>query len=161
MMKGRTIGLAGASAAAVLLVAAAFIQPWEGRELTAYPDIVNVWTICDGDTNNVRPGQVATEAECDERLVNNLRLYSSKMRACMTRPVPVKTEAAFLELTYNVGWGAFCNSTLVKRANAGDFRGACDELLKWVRAGGKVVRGLQRRRDASHALCLEGVREGI
>lgn len=159
-MKGRTIGLAGASAAVVLTIAAAFIQPWEGRELTAYPDIVGVWTICDGDTNNVKPGQVATEKECDQRLVSNLRLYSTKMRECMTREVPKKTEAAFLELTYNVGWGAFCKSTLVGLANAGELRAACDELLKWIRAGGKVVRGLQRRRDASHALCLEGVREG-
>jgi len=159
-MKGRTIGLAGASAAAVLAVAAAFIQPWEGRELVAYQDIVKVWTICDGDTNNVKPGQVATEAECDRRLLNNLRLYSTRMRECMTREVPTKTEAAFLELTYNVGWGAFCRSTLLKLANAGELQAACGELRKWIRAGGKVVRGLQRRRDASFALCLEGVREG-
>lgn len=159
-MKGRMIGLAGASAAAVLAVAAAFIQPWEGRELVAYRDIVGVWTICDGDTNNVRPGQRATPAECDARLVDNLRRYSSQMRECMTREVPVKTEAAFLELTYNVGWGAFCKSSLVRKANAGDLRGACDELLTWIRAGGKVVRGLQNRRAASHALCLAGVREG-
>jgi lysozyme len=159
-MKGRTIGLAGASTAAVLAIAAAFIQPWEGRELTAYRDIVGVWTICDGDTNNVKAGQVATAAECDQRLLNNLRLYSAKMRACMTREVPAKTEAAFIELTYNVGWGAFCKSSLVRLSNAGELRAACDELLKWIRAGGKVVRGLQRRRDASHALCLAGVREG-
>ena len=51
--------------------------------------------------------------------------------------------------------------TLVRLANAGELRAACDELLKWIRAGGKVVRGLQRRRDASHLLCLEGVREGL
>lgn len=160
-MKGRTIGgLAGASAAVVLTVAAAFIQPWEGRELVAYQDIVDVWTICDGDTNNVKPGQIATDAECDARILNNLRLYSTKMRGCMTREVPVKVEAAWLELTYNVGWGAFCKSTLLKLSNAGEFRAACDQLLKWVRAGGRVVRGLERRRAAAHAMCLAGVREG-
>jgi lysozyme len=55
---------------------------------------------------------------------------------------------------YNVGSGAACRSTLAKRANAGDWRAACDQLLRWDRAGGAVVRGLTNRRAAEHRLCV-------
>ncbi|MEN9924734.1 MAG: hypothetical protein RL268_860, partial [Pseudomonadota bacterium] len=120
-----------AVSAAVISLAAAVIQPWEGRELRAYRDIVGVWTICDGDTANVRPGQVATEAECDTRLARQVQTHATGLQACLTRALPVKTEAAFVSWTYNVGVGAACKSTLVRKVNAGDLRGACNELLKW------------------------------
>jgi len=47
---------------------------------------------------------------------------------------------------------------MARKANAGDLRGACDALLLWNKAGGQVVRGLDRRRQAERALCLRGVK---
>lgn len=160
-VKGRTIAGSAGAAAAVLMIAAAIVQPWEGRELRAYRDVVGVWTICDGDTNDVRPDQVATDEECDLRLYRNLRRYHAELRKCLTVELPAKTEAAFVSWTYNVGWGAACGSTLIRKANAGDLLGACDELLRWNRAGGRVVRGLTNRRAAERELCLEGVAEAL
>lgn len=159
MKTSTKVGGAAGALLAVIVASAAIVQPWEGRELRAYRDIVGVWTICDGDTNNVRPGQVATPAECDARLAANLRRYHAELRKCLTASMPVKTEAAFVSWTYNVGWGAACSSTLVRLANAGDLRSACDQLLRWNRAGGREVRGLTNRRQAERQLCLEGLAE--
>lgn len=150
--KGAIVGVAGFAA-----IVAGIVQPWEGRELQAYRDIVGVWTICDGDTNNVRPGQVATNAECDSRLAHNLAAYEAGLDRCLNVALPAKVKAAFISWTYNVGVGAACSSTLVRLANAGDIAGACNQLPRWNRAGGKEVRGLTNRRQAEQALCLEGV----
>lgn len=164
-IKGKTAGgIAGAGVAVVIIASAAIVQPWEGRELRAYYDIVGVLTICDGDTNNVRPGQVATEAECDQRLYANLQRYRDELRKCLTADLPVKTEAAFISWTYNVGWGAACKggaggkpARVVRLANAGDLVGACDALRDWNKAGGRVVQGLVNRREAERSLCREGL----
>lgn len=143
----------GAFAAAVM----GFVRPWEGRSLVAYRDVVGVVTICDGDTKNVRMGQKATNAECDDRLVKRLIEHEDGMNKCLRVAVPDKVRLAFLDFTYNEGVGAFCKSTLARKANAGDLRGACYELLNWTSAGGKEYAGLVRRRDGELKRCLEGV----
>jgi Phage-related lysozyme (muraminidase) len=109
----------------------------------------------------VKPGQTATKAECDSQLARQIGAYEARLDACLTAPVPGKMKVALVSWAYNVGTGAACSSTLVRKANAGDLAGACDELLKWNRAGGKAVQGLTNRRKAERELCLEGVREGV
>lgn len=157
-MKASTRGGAiGAAAAAVIALAVTIVQPWEGRELKAYRDIVGVWTICDGETRGVQPGDVATPAECDAMLYRSLSEFKIGLDRCLTFPLPAQTAAALLSWTYNVGVGAACGSTLVRKANAGDLRGACNELLRWNRAGGRVIKGLSNRREAERKLCLEGL----
>ena len=142
---------------AVLALAAAVIAPFEGRELRAYRDIVGVWTICDGDTQGVRPGQVATPAECDSRLAARVAAFEREIRPCLPAQLPPETRAAFISAAYNIGSGAFCGSSMARRARAGDLRGACEALRLWNKAGGQVVRGLVRRREAERALCLSGL----
>jgi len=155
-MRGLTKGLIAGSVALTAL-ATGVISQIEGRELRAYQDIVGVWTICDGETKGVREGQVATHRQCDDFLARNLVSYEAGLDRCLVAPVPGKVKVAFLSWTYNVGIGAACGSTLVKKANRGDLRGACDELLKWNRAGGRYVQGLANRREAERKLCLEGL----
>ncbi|WP_206364079.1 lysozyme [Paenirhodobacter ferrireducens] len=142
---------------AVLALAAAVIAPFEGRELRAYRDIVGVWTICDGDTQGVRPGQVATPAECDSRLAARVAQSEREIRPCLPAGLPAETRAAFVSAAYNIGSGAFCGSSMARRARAGDLRGACEALRLWNKAGGQVVRGLVRRREAERTLCLSGL----
>lgn len=146
-----------AGSLALTALATGFVSQWEGRELRAYQDIVHVWTICDGETKGVRPGDVATPAECDAMLARNLVVYEQGLDRCLTRSVPGQVKVAFLSWTYNVGVGAACGSTLVRKANAGDIRGACNELPKWNRAGGRVIQGLTNRRLAEQKLCLGGL----
>ena len=155
-MKRNIKGLVAGSVALTAL-ATGTVSYFEGRELRAYQDIVNVWTICDGETKGVQRGDVATHSQCDAMLARNLRTYEAGLDRCLTGYVPGEAKVAFLSWTYNVGVGAACGSTLVRKANAGDLAGACNELLKWNRAGGKPVRGLTIRREAERKLCLEGI----
>ena len=60
---------------------------------------------------------------------------------------------AFVSLAYNIGSGAFCGSTLVRKLNAGDYAGACAEIDRWVYAGGKRLPGLVKRRAEERARC--------
>ena len=72
---------------------------------------------------------------------------------CITRPMTDGQKAAFLSFAFNVGNRAFCDSTLARKANAGDMAGACAELSRWTYAGGKQLPGLVRRRATERAVC--------
>lgn len=154
LSRGLTGGLT-----ALGMTAVAFVGGWEGLKLRSYQDVVKVWTACYGETKNIRPGMSFTKAQCDQMLAKRLVEFETGMRRCLKSPdtIPDKPYLAFLSLSYNVGNGAFCKSTLVQKANAGDLRGACNELLKWNRAGGIVWKGLDRRRKAENKMCLEGL----
>ncbi len=68
-----------------------------------------------------------------------------------------ETRAALGSFTYNVGVGAFNSSTLLRKAKSGDLIGACNELTRWVYAGGRKLKGLVIRREAERELCLSGL----
>lgn len=140
--------LAGALAAVVAV--GAFVRPWEGRELGPYQDIVGVWTVCDGITRNVEQRRY-TNKECDVLLRDEVAIHLRGVAKCIHRELPQHQWVAIGSWTYNVGVGAACNSTLVRKINAGV--PWCAELLKWDRAGGRKVRGLTRRRQAEFEVC--------
>lgn len=156
-LKGRTIGgLAGGLGLAVFLITA-----FEGRVLHIYPDPVThatPWTYCDGETTTTPQwGHVFTNAECDAITVAEVKTLDAKVTACVGRPLPDKVRAAFDSLAWNIGVGAFCGSTVVKKAKAGDLAGACGAMLAWDHAGGHVIPGLTVRRNEEYAYCLDGV----
>lgn len=156
-LKKITGGVAVVTTAGALAIAN--VGGFEGLRTYAYQDVVGVWTACYGETKGIRPGMKFSKEDCNNMLVDSLVEHETGMRKCMSAPDAIsdKTYVAFLSFTYNVGVGAFCKSTLHRKLNAGDVRGACDELLKWNRAGGRVVKGLTIRRAKERALCLEGV----
>ena len=145
--------------AAIAALAISLVGGFEGLRTKAYLDVVKVPTICFGETRGVKMGDTKTVAECKAMLGEALADFETGMRKCLKNPdaIPAKPYVAFLSLAYNVGTGAFCRSTLVKRVNAGDIRGGCDELLKWDRAGGVRWQGLTRRRQEERSLCLSGL----
>ena len=148
-----------AGTAAVLAAAAAFVGPWEGERTEAYLDRIArppVWTVCYGETRGVKPGDRYTSAECGEKLMAALGEYRDQLTRCVPAlpQQPQGVQVALTSWTYNVGAGAACGSTLARLANAGDWRGACNQLPRWNKAGGKVVRGLTNRRAAEQKLCL-------
>lgn len=85
--------------------------------------------------------------------------YDAAAMACLDPPRPItdNMHKAFISVSYNICVHGFCNSTMARRVNAGNFRGACDALLAWNRAGGRVIKGLDNRRRAERKLCLEGL----
>lgn len=129
---------------------------WEGLLLYAYKDIVGVWTACYGETAGIREGMVFTQEKCDSMFLASLAKHEAGMRACLDAPdrIPDNVYVATVDLTYNVGVGAFCRSTMRRHLNAGRWVDACREHLKWVRAGGRVVKGLVNRRTDIMRYCL-------
>lgn len=127
---------------------------FEGYRYVSYPDIVGVWTICAGHTRDVKPGDTATAEECRALLRSEAQEYWDAVDRMVTVPMRPREHIAFTSLAYNIGLEAFARSTLLKRANAGQMVAACNEILRWNRAGGRVVRGLVKRRRAEHDICL-------
>lgn len=142
---------------ALILAGAGTIAHFEGKSNSSYPDPVGIWTICYGETKGVRQGDYKTDEECLDSLAEELTDHHKKMVLHIKTPISVKEEAAYLSFTYNVGVGAFSKSTLLKKLNTGDRVGACNELLRWNKAGGKELKGLTLRRETERTLCLEGV----
>lgn len=166
MAKVKSRYLAGAAGAVLLAGATAFTASWEGRRLVAYQDSGKVWTICDGKTKGVYPGMRATNAQCDAWLREDLLSHEARLLACAPEmlKVPAKTYIAINDWAFNVGTGAACSSTLIRKIKAGDIRGACDQLSRWVYVKGVVINGLANRRIngspgrmSERALCLAGL----
>lgn len=145
---------------ALAAMAVALVGGFEGLRTIAYPDIVGVPTVCFGETRGVKLGDRYTVDECKTMLGDALAEFETGMRRCLKAPdsIPAKPYVAFLSLSYNIGTGAFCGSTVARRANAGDIRGACEAVTAWNKAGGRVVKGLTNRRAEERALCLEGLK---
>jgi lysozyme len=140
-------------------VALPFVATFEGLETEAYLDIVEVPTICYGETKGVEMGDVASVEECDAMLEARLAEFEKGVSACTDNwdTLPTQTQAAFISFSYNVGIGAYCRSTLKRRVEAERFVDACNELLRWNKAGGRVVQGLVNRRALEREICLGGL----
>lgn len=147
-----------ALAAAVIAMATPFIAGWEGKRNYAYIPIPgDVPTICYGHTKNVKLGDYKTDAECLALLEEDAGIYYAGIDPCIHDDVPVSVQASLLELAVNVGVSGACKSGYVRKANAGDYLGACADLDKWVRAGGKTIKGLVNRRNASQEMCVKSL----
>ena len=136
------------------------VKEFEGLELHAYRDPVGVVTIGYGYTNNagfgpgVKMGDVWTEEQAENMLWKGLEVFANEIRPLLKREATENQFGAMLSLAYNIGTGAFSKSTCLKRFNAGDLEGAAEALTWFNKAGGKVLRGLVRRREAERALFL-------
>lgn len=134
------------------LAGAVFIQQHEGTRHTAYLDPVGIPTICSGSTAGVSLGTTETAAGCFTRLKRDTGIAGVAVASCVTYPVTQGQYDALVSFTFNVGGGAMCKSTLVRKLNAGDCTGAANEFQRWNRAGGRVLPGLVQRRSEEAAL---------
>jgi lysozyme len=131
------------------------IKSFEGCELTAYKCPAGVLTIGYGHTGaDVKPGQVITAHRAEELLQGDLARFERAVEASLKVSVTPNQFAALVSLAYNIGGAALAKSTLIKRLNAGKTQEAADQFLAWNKAGGKVLKGLARRREAERALFL-------
>lgn len=111
-------------------------------------------TIGWGNTDGVKPGDKITPDKALVRLLATTEAFQERLRDCIG-PDVVMTQGewdAISSWAYNVGTGAACSSTLVKKAKAA--QPFCDELLRWNRQGGKELAGLTRRRQAEYRTCI-------
>lgn len=154
MSRLKKVGI-GATSAGVLAVAT--IGSYEGLRTKAYHDIIGVPTVCYGETKGVHMGDVYTKEKCASMFVERLDEFAARVEKCVEKPMSDKTEVAFVSLAYNIGWGGFCRSHVVRLYNDGQLREACDAMLAFNRAGGRPVTALTHRRQAERKLCLEGL----
>lgn len=149
----------------------------QGNSIT-YIDMVGVPTICSGITSGVKLGDKKTDAECEQLLAKELSKYNTQMKKNVRVPLSPYEEIAYTSFVWNVGIGAWDNSTLLKKLNANDRVGACNEILKWNKGtfsrkaalqqskSGEIcthkpngtfsctIKGLTNRRKAEHQVCL-------
>ena len=151
-MRRMTIGALSLSAAGLIAIAS-----YEGFSDRAYiPVKGDVPTIGFGSTDGVKLGDKIGVPEALERLRRDVGNAESAIGRCVKVPLSQGEYDAFTSLAFNVGSNAFCTSTLVKRLNAGDYDGACEEIRRWVYAGGQMLEGLVNRREAEYQMCMEG-----
>ncbi|MEX0422200.1 lysozyme [Providencia alcalifaciens] len=150
-LKQKLTVLVGTGASAIALTV---IAHFEGVRYEPYEDVGGVLTVCYGHTGiDIVPNKVYSKAECNELLELDFMRTKLQVDRLVKVPVNEHTKAALYSFAFNVGTGAFAKSTMLKKLNAGDQYGACEELKKWVYAGGKVWRGLVNRREAEAAIC--------
>lgn len=137
----------------------ALIKEFEGCRLTAYQDSVGVWTIGYGwtqpvDGKPIRAGMTIKQETAERLLKTGLVSYESDVSRLVKVGLTQVQFDALVSFTYNLGARSLSTSTLLRKLNAGDYAGAADEFLRWNKAGGKVLNGLTRRREAELALFL-------
>ncbi|MEG5594009.1 lysozyme [Enterobacter hormaechei] len=137
----------------------ALIKQFEGCKLTAYQDSVGVWTIGYGwtqpvDGKPIRAGMTIKQETAERLLKTGLVSYESDVSRLVKVVLTQGQFDALVSFTYNLGAQSLSTSTLLRKLNAGDYAGAADEFLRWNKAGGKVLNGLTRRREAERALFL-------
>lgn len=136
------------------------IKEFEGCKLNAYKDAVGVWTIGYGTTSAAGvgidpcPGMRITEEQAEFYLRSAIDRFADNIAKSITAPINDNEFGAFVSLAYNIGPGAFKKSSALREFNAGNKKKAADAILLWNKAGGKVLKGLTRRREAERALFL-------
>lgn len=150
--KARNFGLGA------ILLAVSGVVAFEGVSLITYDDPVGIPTACVGETSaEIVMQERFTRDECMALLGASMIEHAQKVSECVHVPVKPNEAAAIISWTYNVGTGAACKSTLIRKLNAGaPAEQWCAELHRWNKAGGKVWRGLVLRRQKEFNMCLYG-----
>lgn len=133
----------------------ALIKKFEGLELKSYQDSVGVWTIGYGHTKDVGPNMRWSEAEAQEMLMIELEEYESYIEKLVEVPLTQCQFDALVCWVYNLGPTNLARSTLLTVLNQARFDDVPREIKRWNKAGGEVLKGLVRRREAE-ALLFEG-----
>ena len=112
------------------------------------------WTIGFGTTDGVKQGDRITAPQALERALRDVTKFEGAVKQCVTVPLYQYEYDAYVQLSYNIGSGNFCGSTLVKKLNTEDYLGACKEILRWNRFKGQPNKGLTARREREYQKCL-------
>lgn len=139
------------------------VKEFEGFRAKAYKCPAGVWTIGYGTTASAgvgitpKDGMTITKSDAEAYLQAALDKFADQIAPSITAPTNSNEFGAFVSLAYNIGPGAFKKSSALRLFNAGDKDGAAKAILMWNKAGGKVLKGLTRRREAERKLFLTPV----
>lgn len=150
MIKRATIAAMAVSAAA--LVGIAVHEGYTDRAIIPVPG--DVPTKGFGMTKGVKMGDTTTPPRALLDLLTDVEERKAVLAECVKVPLHQHEFDAYLSLAYNIGTGAFCGSTLVKKLNAEDYPGACADILRWDKFKGQPLAGLTTRRQAEYKQCM-------
>lgn len=136
---------------------AELIKKWEGVRLKSYQDSVGVWTIGYGHTKTAKPHQEISLKQAHELLEQDIKQHESYIDRYVKVYLTQNQYDALSSFVFNLGGGALQKSTLLKKLNQGDYKGAGGEFLRWTKAGGKELKGLVNRRKEESRMFLEEV----
>ena len=128
------------------------IKHFESCKLTAYQDSVGVWTIGWGHTAGVKKGDNWTQDEADDILLNDLEKFEGYVNQYVQVPLTQNQFDALVSWTFNLGPGNLKSSTMLTKLNEKSYDEVPSQMKRWNKAGGKVLRGLERRRNAEAAM---------
>jgi lysozyme len=140
---------------AAVLVGIALEEGFTSKAVIPVPG--DVPTIGFGTTEGVKRGDTITPERALMRLLQDADKFSEGVKRCANVPLFQYEFDAYVSLSYNIGTGAFCNSTLVKKLKTYDYEGACKEILKWDKFQGQSLKGLTHRRQREYKLCMGNV----
>jgi lysozyme len=143
--------IAALALSASALVGLALHEGYSDKAIIPVPG--DVPTIGFGTTEGVKMGDSITPPQALVRALQDAQKYEGALKKCVTAPLHQREYDAYVSLAYNIGPGAFCGSTLVKKLNTFDYEGACKEILKWDKFKGKPLRGLTIRREKEYQQC--------
>ena len=131
------------------------IKKFEGCELESYKCAAGVWTIGYGSTNGVEEGMEISQERADMLLLEDVEVFEEAVNKLVEVPLEQNQFDALVSWTFNLGSTNLQNSTLLKVLNNKDYEGVPSQIKRWNKAGGEVLQGLVRRREAE-ALLFEG-----
>jgi len=132
------------------------IKESESLKLEAYLCPAKVWTVGYGHTATAKQGMRISEARAESLLLGDLRECEDAINKLVKVKLSQLQFDALVSLVFNIGVGAFKRSTLLRLLNEGNYDSVPAQLARWNKAGGKVLRGLVRRRDAEATLWVQG-----
>lgn len=141
---------------AIASVAAVLAAGHEGLRQYAYNDPRPgdpILTVCYGSTTSVQRGKKYSLEECKQRLDSDMLEAVTAVERCHPN-LPDNVLIAFSDAVYNIGPKVACNSTASKYLSQGNYEAACNELPKWNKSNGVVLKGLTRRREEERQICL-------
>ena len=130
----------------------ALIKKFEGCELEAYQCSAGVWTIGYGHTKEVQKGDVWSQSHAEHMLEVELHEYESYINEYVTVALSQNQFDALVSWVYNLGPANLKASTMLKVLNSGKYEDVPAQIKRWNKAGGKVLEGLIRRREAEACL---------
>lgn len=135
-----------------LLVGLAVSEDYRGEAYIPVPG--DSPTLGFGETKGVKLGDRTTPVRALIQLQASAERHAQAVRECAPVPMYQHEFDAFVSLAYNIGGSAFCGSTLARKLNAGDYAGACREILRWDKFKGRALPGLTKRRQHEYRQCI-------
>mgnify|MGYP001214798129 CR=1 FL=1 len=155
--RGSRTAVAGLVLAASTLVGIALKESYTDRAVIPVPGDVptkGFGTTRHEDGSPVKMNETTTPPRALVDLLRDAGKFERAVKRCAPVPMYPYEFSAYVSLAYNIGESAFCQSTVARRLNAGDYAGACQAILMWDKVGGRTVRGLTLRRQAEYRECM-------